>query len=70
MWVSIFLFLTGFGFAVSGGVTIIAYLNFLPAGFGWIDYLLFIKTRPECYLLPFGIVLITVAMIIFPDDSC
>ncbi|GGD18076.1 hypothetical protein N780_03355 [Pontibacillus chungwhensis BH030062] len=68
--VPLFLFLVGFGFAVSGGVTIIAYLNFLPAGFSWMDYLIFIKERPECYLLPFGILFITIAVYLFPQDSC
>jgi len=65
----IFLFLLGFGFAVSGGVTMIAYLNLLPAGFSWGDYLLFLKTRPECYLFPIGITMITVATFFLPQES-
>lgn len=65
----IFLFLIGFGFAVSGGVTIIAYMNLLPAGFGWIEYLLFLKTRPECYLFPIGIVMISIATLFLPQES-
>ncbi|KGP74364.1 hypothetical protein [Pontibacillus yanchengensis] len=68
--VAIVLFLIGFGLAVSGGVTMIAYLNFLPAGFQWMDYLLFIQTRPECYLLPIGVLLILVSTFLFPNDSC
>lgn len=43
------LFLIGFGLAVSGGVTIIAYLNFLPAGISWYEYFMFIRGRIECY---------------------
>lgn len=69
----IFLFLLGFGFSVSGGVTVIAYLNFLPAGMTWMNFLLFIKGRPECYLLPLGIVLITLSIYLIPtesDDAC
>jgi len=65
----IFVFLIGFGFAVSGGVTIIAYMNLLPAGFGWMDYLLFLKTRPECYLFPIGIVMISIATLFLPQES-
>ncbi len=45
----LFLFLTGFGLAVTGGVTIIAYMNFLPVGVSWADYFIFIAGRPECY---------------------
>ncbi|MDY0396076.1 hypothetical protein RWE15_19035 [Virgibacillus halophilus] len=45
----IIVFLVGFGLTVSGGVTVIAYLNFLPAGVSWMEYLLFISTRVECY---------------------
>ncbi|KGX86036.1 hypothetical protein [Pontibacillus marinus] len=65
----IFLFLLGFGFAVSGGVTMITYLNLLPAGFGWVDYLIFLKSRPECYLFPIGIFMITLATFFLPQES-
>lgn len=56
------LFLIGFGLAVSGGVTIIAYMNFLPAGISWLEYFQFIKGRIECYFLPIGFVLILIAI--------
>lgn len=56
------LFLIGFGLAVAGGVTLIAYMNFLPAGITWLDYLLYVKTRPECYLLPIGFLFISIAI--------
>ncbi|MDY0406179.1 hypothetical protein P5G51_012965 [Virgibacillus sp. 179-BFC.A HS] len=62
----IFLFLIGFGLAVSGGVTIIAYMNFLPAGVSWMEYLLFIGTRVECYLLPIGLILMALSISRFP----
>lgn len=58
----ILLFLIGFGLAVAGGVTIIAYMNFLPAGISWMEYLLFIKGRIECYFLPIGLILIFIAI--------
>lgn len=64
----LFLFLIGFGLAVSGGVTIIAYLNFLPAGITWIEYLLFIKGRPECYLLPAGILIMGFVIYQYPNN--
>ncbi|MEI2354858.1 hypothetical protein D1970_20325 [Mesobacillus zeae] len=53
--VRLFFLLTGFGFAVIGGISVIAYLNMLPAGNGVAEYLLFISGRIECYLLPAGI---------------
>lgn len=65
----IFIFLIGFGLAVSGGVTIIAYMNFLPAGISWLEYFIFIKGRLECYLLPIGILLMTFVIYRFPSDS-
>ncbi|MEQ6375487.1 hypothetical protein RZN22_02945 [Bacillaceae bacterium S4-13-58] len=58
----LFIFLIGFGFAVTGGVSIIAYLNFLPAGLTFIDYLIFISTQVECYLFIAGFVLMYAAV--------
>lgn len=62
----ILLFLIGFGLAVAGGVTLIAYMNFLPAGITWLEYLVFIKGRPECYLFPIGFFLIGLAITLGP----
>jgi hypothetical protein len=53
-----FLLLTGFGLAVSGGVSTIAYLNLLTTGNGIVDYMIYIAKRIECYLLPIGIFII------------
>ncbi|AIF42768.1 hypothetical protein [Virgibacillus sp. SK37] len=64
----IFLFLIGFGLAVTGGVTIIAYTNFLPAGVTWLEYFSFILTRPECYFLPAGLILIAFVIYRFPHS--
>lgn len=64
----IFLFLIGFGLAVSGGVTIIAYMNFLPAGISWVEYFLFIKGRIECYFLPIGIFMMIIALLRYPSS--
>ncbi|AVQ98648.1 hypothetical protein ACTWPF_13080 [Oceanobacillus sp. M65] len=63
----IFVFLIGFGLAVSGGVTIIAYLNFLPAGITWLEYFIFISGRMECYFLPLGIVLMAFVVYRYPN---
>ncbi|MFC4386847.1 hypothetical protein ACFOZ1_03390 [Gracilibacillus marinus] len=56
------LFLLGFGFAISGGVSIILYLNFIPAGLPFADYLSVIQTRMECYFFIIGIILMGIAL--------
>lgn len=61
------LFLIGFGLAVSGGVTLIAYLNFLPAGISWAEYFHFISGRVESYFLPLGILLMIFVIHRFPS---
>lgn len=63
----IFLFLVGFGMAVAGGVTLIAYTNFLPAGISWFAYFDFIKDRMEVYFLPIGILLMAFVIYRFPN---
>lgn len=60
------LLLTGFTLAVSGGVSSIAYLNLLATGHDFIDYLLYITKRIECYLLAVGILIIWFS-IYFPN---
>lgn len=64
----IFLFLIGFGLAVSGGVTLIAYMNFLPGGISWLEYFIFIKGRIECYFLPAGILLMAFVIYRYPNN--
>ena len=66
--VLLFLFLLGFGLAVSGGVTLIAYLNFLPAGLNWNDYFMFISGQMECYFLPTGIMLMAFVIMRLPKN--
>ena len=63
----IFLFFVGFGMAVAGGVTLIAYTNFLPAGISWLEYFVFIQSRIECYFLPIGILLMAFVIYHFPS---
>ncbi|OMP67099.1 hypothetical protein [Domibacillus epiphyticus] len=48
------MFLTGFGFAVAGGVSFIMYFNLLAAGMTWAEYASFTARRPECYLFFIG----------------
>ncbi|WP_047986204.1 hypothetical protein [Ornithinibacillus californiensis] len=63
----IFIFLIGFGLAVTGGVTLIAYMNFLPAGVSWSEYFIFISGRLECYFLPIGLILMTFVIYTYPN---
>lgn len=57
-----FTLFTGFGIAVSGGVSTIAYLNLLTTGHGFTEYLAFISTRIECYLLPIGLIIMWLSL--------
>lgn len=63
----IFIFLVGFGLAVTGGVTIIAYMNFLPAGLSWADYFIFISGRIECYFLLVGLAIMAFVLYRYPN---
>ncbi|ENH96174.1 hypothetical protein J416_12222 [Gracilibacillus halophilus YIM-C55.5] len=56
------LFLVGFGLSISGGVSIILYLNFIPAGLSFLDYLIIMQTKIECYFFLFGILLMGLAL--------
>ncbi len=58
----LFVFLFGFGLAISGGISIIAYLNLLTTGSSFSEYLMFISHRLECYLFVIGIVLISLSI--------
>jgi hypothetical protein len=66
----LFFYLLGFGMAVIGGVTSIAYLNLVTERTDWKEYLFFVSTRIECYLLPIGL-LVAWLSIYFPfhDDG-
>ncbi len=64
----LFILLIGFGLAVSGGISMIAYLNMITAGYGAREYLLFISKKMECYLLPGGLALIWIS-IYFPQKK-
>ncbi|GGF15494.1 hypothetical protein GCM10010954_12650 [Halobacillus andaensis] len=61
------LLLVGFGFSVAGGTVTITYLNLVPAGLTWIEFLLLIQSRPECYLFPVGLAFSLLALIFMRD---
>lgn len=63
------MFLVGFGLAVSGGVSLIMYLNLLPVGISWLEYFQFISGRIECYFLPIGLVIMLIAIYRTPPHS-
>ncbi|MBU5468530.1 hypothetical protein KQI49_17040 [Virgibacillus sp. MSJ-26] len=65
----VFLFLIGFGLAVSGGAILIAYMNFLLAGVTWIEYFIFIQGRVEAYFFPVGLLIISIVIYHFPNKS-
>jgi hypothetical protein len=62
----IFFFLIGYWMAVYGGIVTVAYMNLLTVGQSLKEYLEFIVQRVECYLLPIGIIIITLSMY-FPN---
>ncbi|MFC7062790.1 hypothetical protein [Halobacillus seohaensis] len=61
------LLLVGFGFSVAGGTVTITYLNLVPAGLTWVEFLLLIKSRPECYLFPVGMTVIVISLLFMKD---
>lgn len=68
MIIRIFLLLTGFGLAVLGGISTVAYLNLLTTGYTMMEYLEFIKSRVECYLFLVGMLIIWLS-IYFPGKE-
>lgn len=56
----------GFGLAVAGGVTLIAFLNLLSMGNSWLEYFSFMSHRGEAYLFLIGIAMMWLA-IYFPS---
>ncbi|ADU31165.1 hypothetical protein [Evansella cellulosilytica] len=53
----IFLFI-GFGLAVAGGISLVAYLNLLTVGYTIKDYALFLLGRIEFYIFLLGLLLV------------
>lgn len=60
----IFLFLIGFGLTTIGCVYIICYLNLLTLGYNFFEYVNFIIRRIECLNAFFGIIIMTISIVI------
>ena len=58
------IFLFGFGLTVIGLSYIIIYLNLLSLGYNFLEYVNFIIRRIECLNLIFGIILMSISMLI------
>lgn len=54
--------LVGYGFAVSGGIGLIAYLGLLTAGYSFGQYMLFLVKKSELYFFICGSILILLAI--------
>lgn len=50
MIIRITIFLIGFGFSVIGFVFIISYLNLIPLGYNFLEYVNFIVRKGECLI--------------------
>ncbi|MBR3199300.1 MAG: hypothetical protein IKG27_04730 [Bacilli bacterium] len=55
MIIRIIVFLLGFGFSVIGFAFIISYLNLIPLGYNFLEYVNFISRKPECLIGPLGL---------------
>jgi len=56
------LFVTGFGISIVGGISTVAYLNLFATGLSLMEFFFFLLTRPECYLLPIGMILVAISI--------
>ncbi|MDT8859641.1 hypothetical protein N0O92_05290 [Alkalihalobacillus sp. MEB130] len=61
--IRLFFVLVGFSFAVIGGVSILAYLNLLTAGYNSSMYFMFLLRRVEFYFFIIGVIIIITSMI-------
>lgn len=65
-----FILLIGFGLSVAGGISLLAYLNLLAAGFTFIYYLQFILHRIEFYFFLAGLLIVIISIYYpFPDQK-
>ncbi|WP_084034903.1 hypothetical protein [Anaerobacillus alkalilacustris] len=62
MIIRFFVLLVGFGLAVIGGISMIAFLNLLTAGYSFVYYLKFIGMRVELHLFIIGLVMIIISI--------
>lgn len=59
----IFFFLLGFGLMVVGFTYIITYLNLLSFGYSFMEYLIFISKRLECYFALIGFIITSIIIL-------
>ncbi|SFE73162.1 hypothetical protein [Alteribacillus iranensis] len=57
---------TGCGLAAGGGICLIAYLNYIPAGLSFLGYFMFVSRRMETIIFAIGLLLMA-ASICFPE---
>ena len=58
MFYRVFFFLLGFGLMVLGFIFLIMYMNIMPFGYNFLDYVNFIIRRIECYYVVIGLIII------------
>lgn len=69
MIVRISFFLIGFGFSIIGFTFIITYLNLIPFGYNFFEYVNFISKRIECLIGPLGLLIVFLSIFYKGDDS-
>lgn len=65
----IFFFLFGFGLMVLGFTYIILYLNLLSTTYNFLEYVKFISSRLECYLIVIGLIILILSLLIKGEDK-
>ncbi|SDI00446.1 hypothetical protein SAMN05192534_1188 [Alteribacillus persepolensis] len=68
MFARIFMMMVGFGLAAAGGISLIAYMNYIPAGLTMVEYLQFIVKSTEAMVFAAGLLLI-VGSIYWPEKK-
>ncbi|MDD6878879.1 MAG: hypothetical protein PUD59_01430 [bacterium] len=58
----LFFFLLGFGLSIIGFMYVVLYLNLIPIGYTFVEYLDFIIKRPECILGFIGFMILNVTI--------
>ena len=60
----VFFFMFGFGLMVVGFTYVILYLNLLTIGYNFYEYVNFIFSRFECYLIFVGFIILILSLFI------
>ena len=67
--IRVFFFLLGFGLMVIGCSFIILYLNLTTMGYNFLEYVKFISSRFECYLIVIGLIILILSLLIKGEDK-